>query len=251
MKPTILVTNDDGIHSPGLLALTRALRSIGEVYIIAPDREKSAAGHSVTFHHPLRAEKLNKRTIQIDGTPTDCVMYGVLHFLKRKPDLVASGINRGPNLGDDITYSGTVSAAIEGILHGIPSFAISVASFVKPQYAAAARFAKYIATLLLSKELPPDTLLNINVPNLPYTKIKGVEITRQGKRIYRDSIIEKVDPRGRMYYWIGGEEPTYKNEPGTDFYAIAQNKISITPVHLDLTNYAAIAILKQWEIKLK
>jgi 5'-nucleotidase len=251
MKPTILVTNDDGIHSPGLHALTKAMRTLGNVYIIAPDREKSAAGHSVTFHHPLRAEKLSAREIQIDGTPTDCVMYGILHFLKQKPDLVASGINRGPNLGDDITYSGTVSAAIEGTLHGIPSFAISVATFTKPQYDSAARFAKVIAGMLLKKIMPAETLLNINIPNIPYEKIEGIDITKQGKRIYRDSIIEKTDPRGRHYYWIGGEEPTYKKEPGTDFYAIAQNKISITPIHLDLTNYSAIATFKKWNIKLK
>ncbi|MDI6784166.1 MAG: 5'/3'-nucleotidase SurE [bacterium] len=250
MKPTILVTNDDGINSPGLHALTKALQPLGNVYIIAPDREKSAAGHSVTFHHPLRAEKLNERTIQVDGTPTDCVMYGILHFLKTKPTLVASGINQGPNLGDDITYSGTVSAAIEGILHGIPSFAISVAAFAKPQFDSAARFAKIIAKMLLEKTLPAETLLNINVPNIPYEMIKGIEITKQGKRIYRDSIIEKVDPRGRHYYWIGGEEPTYQDEPGTDFSALAQNKISITPVHLDLTNYPAIATIKNWNIKL-
>jgi 5'-nucleotidase len=251
MKPTILVTNDDGINSPGLQALTKALRPLGNIFIIAPDREKSAAGHSVTFHHPLRAEKLNNRSIQIDGTPTDCVMYGILHFLKTKPDLVASGINRGPNLGDDITYSGTVSAAMEGTLHGIPSFAISVAAYSKLQYESAARFAKIIAGLLLKKALPEETLLNVNVPNLPYEKIKGIEITKQGKRIYRDSIIEKTDPRGRHYYWIGGEEPTYEEEAGTDFYAIAQNKISITPIHLDLTNYAAFNTIKKWNIKLK
>lgn len=251
MKPTILVTNDDGINSPGLVALTKALRPLGNVFIIAPDREKSAAGHSVTFHHPLRAEKINNRAIQIDGTPTDCVMYGILHFLKTKPDLVASGINRGPNLGDDITYSGTVSAAIEGTLHGIPSFAISVADYSKLQYQAAARFARNIAELLLKKMLPTETLLNINVPNMPYENIKGIEITKQGKRIYRDLIIEKTDPRGRLYYWIGGEEPTYKDEPGTDFNAIAQNKISITPIHLDLTNYSAFNTIKKWNIKLK
>ena len=251
MKPTILVTNDDGIHSKGLHALTAALRPLGNVYIIAPDREKSAAGHSVTFHHPLRAEKINDRTIQIDGTPTDCVMYGILHFLKTKPVLVASGINKGPNLGDDITYSGTVSAAIEGTLHGVPSFAISVATYERPQFDAAARFAQIIANLLLEKTLPPDTLLNINIPNLSYENIQGIEITRQGKRIYRDTIIEKTDPRGRKYYWIGGEEPTYQNEPATDFYAIARKKISITPIHLDLTNHAAINILKRWKIKMK
>lgn len=251
MRPTILVTNDDGIHSKGLHALTVALRPLGNVYIIAPDREKSAAGHSVTFHHPLRAEKINDRTIQIDGTPTDCVMYGILHFLKTKPALVASGINKGPNLGDDITYSGTVSAAIEGTLHGVPSFAISVATFERPQFEAAAQFAQIIASILLKKTLPVDTLLNINIPNLSYENIQGIEITRQGKRIYRDTIIEKTDPRGRKYYWIGGEEPTYQKEPATDFYAIARKKISITPIHLDLTNHAAINILKRWKIKMK
>ncbi len=249
MKPLILVTNDDGIQSPGIKALAKALQSVGEVYVLAPDRERSAVGHSLTLNHPLRADRIDSHTFAISGTPTDCVMMGVLGFLKTKPDLVVSGINRGPNLGDDITYSGTVSAAIEGTLLGIPSFAISLAGRTELNFKPAGEFAKQVAQQILKNGLPKDTLLNVNIPAVPAKKIKGVQVVSQGKRIYRDKLIEKTDPRGRSYYWIGGEEPAFKNEPGTDFRAIQENYISVTPLHLDLTHHKSLVTIRKWNLK--
>ncbi|MFQ5988291.1 MAG: 5'/3'-nucleotidase SurE [Candidatus Methylomirabilales bacterium] len=244
-RPTILVTNDDGIHSPGLKALAEALDKIGELYVIAPDRERSAAGHALTLHKPLRATEVAPRWYVVDGTPTDCVTLGVMGMLKEKPDLLVSGINLGANMGDDITYSGTVSAAFEGTLLGIPSFAISAVEPLRQDLGTAAAFATRLARLVLERGLPPDTLLNINVPP---GELNGVEVTRQGKRTYNEVIVEKVDPRGKTYYWIGGGEPTWDRLGGTDYEAVVEGKISITPLHLDLTNYNATDVLKNWEV---
>jgi 5'-nucleotidase len=243
-RPTILVTNDDGIHSPGLKALAGALGEIGEVYVIAPDRERSAAGHSLTLHKPLRATEVGPGWYVVDGTPTDCVTLGVMGMLKEKPQLVISGINLGANLGDDITYSGTVSAAVEGTLLGIPSFAISAVDSRQEDLAGAADFAGRLAQVILERGLPRDTLLNVNVPS---GQVKGVVVTRQGKRSYNELIVEKIDPRGKTYYWIGGGEPTWELLGGTDYEAVMEGKISITPLHLDLTNYVATQALKSWE----
>jgi 5'-nucleotidase len=243
-RPTILVTNDDGIYSPGLKALAGALEEIGEVYVIAPDRERSAAGHALTLHKPLRATEVAPRWYAVDGTPTDCVTLGVMGMLKEKPDLLASGINLGANLGDDITYSGTVSAAFEGTLLGIPSFAISAVEPLRQDFNAAAAFAARLAVVMLERGLPPDTLLNVNVPP---GELNGVEVTRQGKRSYNELIVEKIDPRGKTYYWIGGGEPTWEHLGGTDYEVVVEGKVSITPLHLDLTNYIATEALKNWE----
>lgn len=243
-RPTILITNDDGIHSPGLKALAGALEEIGEVYVIAPDRERSAAGHALTLHKPLRATEVVPRWYVVDGTPTDCVTLGVMGMLKEKPDLLASGINLGANLGDDITYSGTVSAAFEGTLLGIPSFAISALEPLRQDLNAAAAFAARLALVVLERSLPPDTLLNVNVPP---GELIGVEVTRQGKRSYNELIVEKIDPRGKTYYWIGGGEPIWEHLGGTDYEAVVQGKVSITPLHLDLTNHHATEALKTWE----
>ncbi len=243
-RPVILVTNDDGTHSPGLKALAEGLNRTGEVYVIAPDRERSAAGHSLTLHKPLRATEVSPRWYVVDGTPTDCVTLGVMGMFKEKPHLVVSGINLGANLGDDITYSGTVSAAFEATLLGIHAFAISAVDSVRQDLEAAAAFAAQLAALVLDRGLPPDTLLNVNVPA---GQISGVAVTRQGKRTYNEVIVEKIDPRGKTYYWIGGGEPTWERPGGTDYEAVVQGKISITPLHLDLTNYAATEILKDWE----
>lgn len=243
-RPTILVTNDDGIYSPGLKALAGALEEIGEVYVIAPDRERSAAGHALTLHKPLRATEVAPRWYAVDGTPTDCVTLGVMGMLKEKPDLLASGINLGANLGDDITYSGTVSAAFEGTLLGIPSFAISAVEPLRQDLSAAAAFAARLSVVMLERGLPPDTLLNVNVPP---GELNGVEVTRQGKRSYNELIVEKIDPRGKTYYWIGGGEPTWEHLGGTDYEVVVEGKVSITPLHLDLTNYIATEALKKWE----
>ncbi len=240
----ILVTNDDGIHSPGLKSLAEALKETGEVSVVAPDRERSAAGHSLTLHKPLRATEVAPGWYAVDGTPTDCVTLGVMGMLKEKPNLVVSGINLGANLGDDITYSGTVSAAVEGTLLGIPSIAISAVEPMRQDLDGAGLFAARLSLLVLERGLPQDTLLNVNVPA---GEQKGVAITRQGKRSYNEVIVEKVDPRGKTYYWIGGGEPTWQLLGGSDYEAITKGKISITPLHLDLTNYTATQILKDWE----
>ena len=248
MKKTILVSNDDGIHSEGIKALARALKRVGEVFIVAPDRERSAASHSLTLHKPLRVEKIGPNAYAINGTPTDCINLAVNGILKKRPDLVVSGINKGGNLGDDVTYSGTVSAAMEGTLLGIPSFAISLVSISRENFdfKNAARFAARLARFILKNRLPKDTLLNINVPDVD--EIKGYRITKQGKRLYGDAIVEKVDPRGKKYYWIGGDILKWEGGEDTDFKAITSNFISITPVHLDMTNYASFKELHKWKI---
>lgn len=254
--PTILVTNDDGISSPGIKTLSKTLKSVGEVYVVAPETEQSAVAHALTLHRPLRFEKVGSKSYFVNGTPTDCVIIGANKVLPRKPDMIISGINNGGNLGDDITYSGTVAAAIEGTLLGIPSVAVSLArekrngdSFqkIKSQLQKAADIAKEIILHILEKGLPADTLLNVNVPDT--AKINGVKMTKQGKLIYDNSIQELVDPRGREYYWIGGGMPQWEQGEDTDFDAINKGYISVTPIHLDLTNYTALKYIRNnWKI---
>jgi 5'-nucleotidase len=244
---TILVTNDDGIESEGLLALARALEKVAEVWVVAPDRERSAVSHSLTLGRPLRRKRvrtLGPRYFAVNGTPTDCVLLGVNKILPERPRLIASGINKGENLGDDITYSGTVSAAIEGTILGIPSFAISLVSRNHFHFAHAAAFAVRLSSNLLRTSLPKNTFLNVNVPGKKNPK--SYKITRMGKRIYGDSVQERVDRWGKKYYTIGGNVPGYADTEDSDFKAIAQNLISITPLHLDWTNYASLeALLKR------
>ncbi|MBI2000598.1 MAG: 5'/3'-nucleotidase SurE [candidate division NC10 bacterium] len=227
-RPLILVSNDDGIGSAGLQALVESLRGLGEVVVVAPDRERSAAGHSLTLSRPL----------------------AVMGLLPRRPRLVAAGINHGSNMGDDVTYSGTVSSAIEATLQGIPAFAISVAGDGEADFQSAARFARRLAGEILRRGLPPDTLLNVNVPNLPPDAIQGVAVTRQGRRVYSETVIRKIDPRGKAYYWIGGTDPTWERPGGTDYEAVSSGWISLTPLHLDLTNHRAIDELKGWGLSL-
>lgn len=247
-SPIILVCNDDGYRSEGITALAEALRELGTVYVVAPDRERSAAGHSLTLSHPLRVEKVGTRVYAVDGTPTDCVNLAVNGILRgRKVSLVASGINKGANLGDDITYSGTVSAAMEGTLLGIPSIAVSLASRNHFRFEPSARFTFEVAKKVLRDGLPKDTLLNINLPNVDPEEIRGVRVTRQGKRIYGDAIVEKRDPRGRKYYWIGGDSLEREDIPGSDLEAVEQRFISVTPLHLDMTDYASIRALRRWK----
>ena len=242
----ILVTNDDGIHSPGIQVLADRLSRVGRVVVIAPDRERSAAGHSMTLHSPLRADEIRPGWFAVDGTPTDCVHLGIHGLLDRPPAIVVSGINRGGNMGDDITYSGTVSAAMEATLMGVPAFAVSLESrrFQEEDFIAAADFSATLAQHVLSNGLPADTFLNVNVP---VGSIGGVQLTRQGKRIYQDVIIEKLDPRGKKYYWIGGGDMSFENLEGTDFHAVDNGYVSITPLHLDLTNYHSFADLENWD----
>jgi 5'-nucleotidase len=243
----ILVTNDDGIHSPGLTTLAEQLARIARVVVVAPDRERSAVGHSLTLHSPLRAEEIRPGWFAVDGTPTDCVNLGIHGLLDTRPSLVVSGINKGGNMGDDVTYSGTVSAAMEATLMGVPAFAVSLAgnSFAAADFAVAAEFSLRLSRRIFERSLPPDTLLNVNVPP---GKPAGVELTRQGKRNYSEVIVPKTDPRGRLYYWIGGGDLGFENVPGTDFHAVHGGAISITPLHLDLTNYRSFAALATWQL---
>ncbi len=246
----ILVTNDDGVHSQGLIALYRAMKEIGDAYIVAPDRERSAVGHSLTLHRPLKIEELREHVFSINGTPTDAVVIGVNKILPERPAIVVSGINRGGNLGDDITYSGTVSAAIEGTILNIPSFAISMPGDKHFYFETAAYFAKKIAEYILRKSLPYDTFLNINVPNLPRSQIKGIRFTRQGRRTYDNSIKAVYSPRGERYFWIGGGIPYWEQSEDTDIFAVESSYVSITPIHLDLTNYTALELMRKgWEIE--
>jgi 5'-nucleotidase len=243
----ILVTNDDGVYSPGIQILAKRLRELDEVIIVAPDRERSAAGHSMTLHRPLLIEEIRTSVYSVNGTPTDCVNIAVKGMLKEEPKLVVSGINKGPNLGDDITYSGTVAGSIEATLLGVPSFAVSLVAREDFHFADAAEVAFQTALRLLKEGLSAGTLLNINVPNVPLAKIQGTRITRLGKRIYKQLTVERVDPRGKKYYWIGGGEPDWEREEGTDFDAVGRGMVSITPLHLDLTDYSSFDSLRSLE----
>ncbi|MRR05762.1 MAG: 5'/3'-nucleotidase SurE [Deltaproteobacteria bacterium] len=246
----ILVTNDDGIHAPGIQSLAEALRKVGEVAVVAPDRERSAVGHALTLHHPLRATQLGPDVFAVDGTPTDCVNLGIHNLLSFKPDIVVSGINRGANLGDDVTYSGTVAAAMEATLMGIPAFAVSlVAQGMGTYYDTAAEFAARLALQIHEKGLPSDTFLNVNVPDLPCESILPSCITSQGRRRYEGTIVGKLDPRGQKYYWIGSAELSFLDLEGTDFHAVSRGHVSVTPLHLDLTNYTSFQVLRGWDLK--
>ena len=241
----ILVTNDDGIYSEGIRKLADALRPVGDVVIVAPDREQSAASHALTLNRPLRILELQKNEFIVDGTPTDCVNLAVLKLFKEtRPDIVVSGINFGPNLGDDVTYSGTISAAFEGALLNIPSIAFSALVGEHFSFDPGAAFAAELTRIVLQGNRDPNIVLNVNFPTGPFA---GVRVTRLGKRIYSEGVIERLDPRGRKYYWIGGEQPTWQPGEGTDFEAVQNSFVSITPLHLDLTHHESMARLKPLE----
>ena len=241
MSKRILISNDDGINSEGLHKLHEILKTLGEVYVVAPDRDQSAVSHSLTLYRPLRLDKISDFVYTVDGTPTDCVNLAINGILRdNKPDLVVSGINKGENVGDDITYSGTVSAAMEGTLLGIPSIALSLVGRSDFNFDYALYHSELIAKYVLENKLPEDTLLNVNIPNLPGEQIKGIMITRQGKRLYDNPIVEKVDPRGKKYYWIGGDELGFLDIEGSDIMAVKEGYVSVTPIGLDLTNYGHI-----------
>jgi 5'-nucleotidase len=249
-RPTILLSNDDGVNAPGLTALRREIATIGRAVVVAPDREMSAASHSLTVHVPLRANRVADDVIKVEGTPTDCVLLAVQRLLPERPDLVVSGINRGANLGNDVTYSGTVAAAMEGTILGIPSIAISLdrSEDQKYDYRFAASVARELALVVLERGLPEGTLLNVNVPNRPAEEIKGIATARLGKQIYEESIVKKTDPRGRGYYWIGGQVSTWKVEPDTDLAIVADGWVSVTPIELDLTDYDGLEALAAWPL---
>jgi 5'-nucleotidase len=238
----ILVTNDDGIFAPGLIALVQSLRELGKVSILAPDRNWSASGHVKTLHRPLRVKEVQLEdgtlAYSSDGAPSDCVALAVLGILSEL-DLVVSGINPNANIGHDVTYSGTVTAAMEAVIWGIPGLAVSLDSpehHLGPlDYEPAAKYARKVASQMLEKKTPEETVLNLNVPYLPLEEIKGLQVTRQGLRVYHDELLIREDPRGVAYYWIGGDPPTGIPDQGTDFGAIKSGYASLTPLNLDLT----------------
>jgi len=247
----ILITNDDGYFSDGICELFKALDKVAEVYMVAPDREQSASSHSLTLNRPLRVHKIDRQRYTTDGTPTDCVMLAVhMLFKKRPPDLIISGINHGANMGDDVTYSGTVAAAIEGSIMRIPSIAVSMANY-QPEtpMKRAANFVVKLLPTIASLQLDPVVFLNINLPvdnGKPYRKF---EFTSQGVRRYKDIIIQKTDPRGHNYYWIGGR-PKWENTRGTDFEAVNRDIVSITPLRLNFTDTELLADLRRQKLKL-
>ncbi len=249
----ILLTNDDGIFADGLQALRAALERLkgAEVFIAAPDRERSATGHAITIDRPIHVERIQIPMSQvtawsISGTPADCVKLAIEALINDPPDLVISGINRGANLGTDVFYSGTVSGAIEACFMGVKAVAISLCAFQNPDYTLAADFAAFIAPRLMEHSVPPKTLLNINIPPTDRPLLGGVVMTKLGIRQYRNIFDRRADPRGREYYWLGGEVVELCNDPDTDVVAIQQNQISITPIQLDLTHHRLIGEMREW-----
>ena len=244
-RPRVLASNDDGIHAPGLAALVAALEAVGEVYVVAPDRERSAVGHALTLHRPLRVDRLGPRRFAVNGTPSDCVNLGVLGMLPARPDVVVAGVNAGSNLGDDVTYSGTVSAAMEGTLLGVPSLAVSqVEGRSGDDFRQAAEAGAALARMLLRDRERGVTLLNVNVPR---GRSRGIRVARLGRRVYGAQVVERRDPRGGRYYWIGGGLPTWETGSDTDVAPVQAGYISVTPLHLDLTSYEGLSALKGWE----
>jgi len=247
--PRILVSNDDGYMSDGLRALVAAVEPLGEVWVVAPETEQSAASHAISIHRPLRIRKVRPRWFAVDGTPTDCSYIAVNHVMKdRRPALMVSGINHGPNLADDVTYSGTVAAAIEASLLGVPAIAFSLAMRQDFDFGPAARFAGSLARAVLGASPPPHLLLNVNVPG--GREPAGYAVTRLGKHTYGFEVVEKVDPRGRNYYWIGGNEYQHEDIPGSDCNAVLRDGlVSVTPLQLELTADEMMPVIAQWTVE--
>ncbi|RMG66985.1 MAG: 5'/3'-nucleotidase SurE [Calditrichaeota bacterium] len=252
-RPKILVTNDDGIFAPGIFALSQAMEAVGEVYVVAPDAERSAVGHAITLSDPLRVWEFEKNGSffgwAVNGTPADCVKLAVKALLDFKPDLVVSGINLGPNTAMNVIYSGTVSAATEGTILGIPSIAFSLSTFRKTDFSFAQKVARQVARQVLQNGLPEDTLLNVNIPALPESEIKGIKITRQGKGRYEEILEKRVDPMKRTYYWLGGKKLILDTDEDVDEVAVMNGYVSITPLHYDLTDYRFLKQLKTWDLE--
>ncbi len=249
----ILVSNDDGIDAQGIYALTQELRQIGEVIVVAPDRQQSAVGHAITMQYPLRAIPFQKNGTlfgyAVKGTPADAVKLAVRCLLKDPVDLLVSGINHGSNTAINILYSGTVSAATEGTILGIPSIAVSLTTYDEADFGPAARFARELAEMVHAKGLPTGTLLNVNVPAVPEENIRGVKITKQGRSSWDDTFDVRRDPANREYYWLTGKMNVTDTDPDTDQVAIRENFISVTPIHYDLTDQSMVEQLKQWGIR--
>jgi 5'-nucleotidase len=247
----LLCTNDDGILAHGLECLVQAASTLGDVTVVAPDREQSATSHSLTLHHPVRAVPRGDHRYQVDGTPTDCVMLAVEALMAHRPDFVLSGVNHGHNMGEDVLYSGTVAAAMEGVTLGIPAIAISFAggdlqadpALLSNQVGILSGLLKHLTSL---RQVPRDTLLNVNLPALPADQVKGVRLTRLGRRVYSDSLMKMHDPRGREIYWIGGGSAAWSGAPDSDFRAVEEGYISVTPLSLDLTHERMLADATSW-----
>jgi len=243
----LLISNDDGITAPGIQVLSDRMSALGKVTIVAPDQNRSGASNSLTLDSPVRMRKTGDRTWSVSGTPTDCVHIALTGLLEKDPDMVVSGINAGANLGDDVIYSGTVAAAMEGRFLGLPAIAVSLVFSTRPEhYETAAEAVASLVERLRKDPLPADTILNINVPDLPWREIKGFEVTRLGHRHRAEPVVKSTDPRGRPMYWIGPAGPEQDAGPGTDFNAVRRGFISITPIHVDLTRYQALDQVSGW-----
>ncbi|GAB4169977.1 MAG: 5'/3'-nucleotidase SurE [Wenzhouxiangellaceae bacterium] len=248
----VLISNDDGLEAPGIRALADEIsKAADRVTVVAPDRDRSGASNSLTLDLPIRVERRRKGVFRVHGTPTDCVHIAITGLLDEEPDMVISGINAGANMGDDVLYSGTVAAAMEGRFLGLPAMAVSLAGEGKPvNYASAARTARILMEHLCRDPLPADTILNVNVPDLPWEQLRGFETTRLGHRHRSENVIPLEDPRGRTFFWIGAAGDEHDNGPGTDFHAIRRGFVSVTPIHTDLTRYQALEQVGQWVQKI-
>ncbi len=251
-RPRILCTNDDGIHAPGLDLLIDVARQLGHVTVVAPDRQQSATSHSLTVHRPLRVTRTDESSYVIDGTPTDCVLIAVNSLMESPPEFVFSGVNHGPNMGEDVLYSGTVAAAMEGTILGIPSVAVSFASRATDRLGGYSdTLIGILRSLISRKNFPEQTFFNINLPDIPSDELKGVRITTLGRRVYSDSLTRREDPSGREYFWIGGGVSSWSGRDDCDFRAVRAGFVSLTPLHLDLTNYALINEVKSWPLSVR
>lgn len=242
----ILISNDDGIFAPGIEALAAAMATLAEIVVAAPDRNRSGASNSLTLTNPLRVHEVKPNWFSVEGTPTDCVHLAITGLMEKDPDMVVSGINQGANMGDDVLYSGTVAAAIEGRSLGLPALAFSLAGHAPSFYSTAAEVAKQLVARLMINPLPAATILNVNIPDVPFSELRGYEITRFGSRHRAEPTIKAIDPRGQTIYWIGLPGKEQDAGMGTDFHAVANNKVSITPLNLDWTSYKAFEQLSTW-----
>lgn len=251
-KPSILVSNDDGIDAPGLAILVRELSRFSTVTVVAPDKQRSAVGHAITMNYPLRVKKFYKNGAffghAVEGTPADCVKLAIRSLMEKPPDLVVSGVNHGSNTAISIIYSGTVSAATEGVLLGVPAIAVSLTTYEAADFRVAARFARILARRVLSAGLPPSTLLNVNVPPLPLRQIRGVKVTRQGNTRWDDTFDVRVDPNNNKYYWLTGKMDVIDHSEDTDEIAVRNRYISVTPIQYDLTDYDMLRSLRHWKL---
>jgi 5'-nucleotidase len=242
----ILLSNDDGVEAPGLKALAGALGEIARITVVAPDRDRSGASNSLTLEMPIRARALENGFVRVEGTPTDCVHLAITGLLEEEPDMVVAGINAGANMGDDVIYSGTVAAATEGRFLGYPAMAVSLASHTPQHFQTAARVARLLVERLAHTPLPADSILNVNVPDVPFETLQGFQATRLGHRHKAESVIKEIDPRGRPIYWVGPAGPEQDAGPGTDFHAVRNGYVSVSPIHVDLTRHQALADLASW-----